>query len=516
MIPTWLAYLRKHPDHRFAEYIYQGISNGFRIGFNYASPLHPARGNMSSTRDNATVVDEYIEEELQIGRLVSVTPSSIPGIQLSPFGVIPKRGQPNKWRLIIDLSSPKGYSVNDGIDPALTSVQYSSIDDAVSYINQLGTGTLMAKLDIKSAYRNIPVHPHDRPLLGTRWRDVIYLNTRLPFGLRSLFTAIANTVLWIIWLNGVPWIIDDFLLFAPPTSSDCHHFLQVACSTCTELGFIAHKIVGPTHCVTFLGIEIDSIAAQLRLPADKLSQLTTDINCWRNRRSCTKRQLLSLIGSLSHASVLVGLSSDNLSSTVSELHHHIRLNHAARADIAWWITFIEHWNGCSLFTTPAPSILFSTDASGYWGFGAINWFKAQWPANWLPINIATKVLAGIIWGQVWSTKHVRCSSDNLAVVHAINVRSVRDHNLMRLLRCLFFIEAHFNFRITAAHISGSANTAADMLSRNNITDFLSVFPQVSPFPTPIPLPALELLLDLSADWPSRHWSSRLRDIMLNL
>ena len=178
---------------------------------------------MSSTRDNATVVDEYIEEELQIGRLVSVTPSSIPGIQLSPFGVIPKRGQPNKWRLIIDLSSPKGYSVNDGIDPALTSVQYTSIDDAVSYNNQLGTGTLMAKLDIKSAYRNIPVHPHDRPLLGTRWRDVIYLDTRLPFGLRSapkLFTAIANTVLWIIWLNGVPWIInylDDFLLFAPAT-----------------------------------------------------------------------------------------------------------------------------------------------------------------------------------------------------------------------------------------------------------------------------------------------------------
>ena len=115
--------------------------------------------------------------------------------------------------------------------------------------------------------------------------------------------------------------------------------------------------MGPTHCITFLGIEIDSIAAQLRLPADKLSQLTTDINCWRNRRSCTKRQLLSLIGSLSHASKVVHPGRTflrrliDLSSTVSELHHHIRLNHAARADIAWWITFIEHWNGCSVYHT---------------------------------------------------------------------------------------------------------------------------------------------------------------------
>ena len=216
--------------------------------------------------------------------------------------------QPNKWRLIIDLSSPKGNSVNDGIDPALTSIQYSSIDDAILHINQLGTGTLMAKLDIKSAYRN---HPHDRPLLCTQWKDTIYLDTRLPFGLRSapkLFTAIADTVLWIIWLNGVPWSIhylDDFLIFAPPTSSDCYQFLQIACSICADLGFTAHKIEGPTSCITFLGIEIDSVTAQLRLPAEKLAQLIADLYFWRNRRSCTKRQLLSLIGSLSHASRVI-------------------------------------------------------------------------------------------------------------------------------------------------------------------------------------------------------------------
>ena len=93
------------------------------------------------------------------------------------------------------------------------------------------------------------------------------------------------------------------------------------------------------------------------------------------------------------------------------------------------------------------------------------------------------VLASIVWRRAWSSKHVRCHSDNSAVVQAINIRTVKDHNLMRLLRCLFFVEAQFNFRITAAHINGSINTAADMLSRNNIANFISSFPQVSPIPT---------------------------------
>ena len=126
------------------------------------------------------------------------------------------------------------------------------------------------------------------------------------------------------------------------------------------------------------------------------------------------------------------------------------------------------------------------------------------------------MLAGIIWGKLWSGNHVRCYSDNLAVVHATNVRSVRDHNLMRLLCCLFLVEVQFSFRLTSAHIKGSTNTAADLLSRNDITNFLSLFPQVSPLPTPIPLPVLEMLLDLKADWPSHHWSSRLRDTLRTL
>ncbi len=62
--------------------------------------------------------------------------------------VIPKTGQPGKWRLILDLSSPHGLSVNDGIDPDQFSLQYIKFDDVVTMVTKLGRGALMSKFDV--------------------------------------------------------------------------------------------------------------------------------------------------------------------------------------------------------------------------------------------------------------------------------------------------------------------------------------------------------------------------------
>ena len=88
--------------------------------------------------------------------------SEMPEVHLSRFGVIPKSNQPGKWRLIVDLSHPEGRSVNDGISGELYSLQYMSIEEVVRRLLKLGPGAQMAKMDIKSAYRMVPVHPQDR------------------------------------------------------------------------------------------------------------------------------------------------------------------------------------------------------------------------------------------------------------------------------------------------------------------------------------------------------------------
>ena len=101
------------------------------------------------------------------------------------FGVIPNGHTPGKWHLITDLSSLKGQSVNDGIAPPLCSLRYVTVDDIAAAAAALGHGALITKLDVESAYRIMPVHPDDHPLLGIKWRDVVYIDAMLPFGLRS-------------------------------------------------------------------------------------------------------------------------------------------------------------------------------------------------------------------------------------------------------------------------------------------------------------------------------------------
>ena len=78
--------------------------------------------------------------------------ASAENIQCSPFGVIPKRNKPNKWRLILDLSSPEGHSVNDGIDKDMASLSYVSVDDIVAVIKRVGKGALLGKMDVQQAY----------------------------------------------------------------------------------------------------------------------------------------------------------------------------------------------------------------------------------------------------------------------------------------------------------------------------------------------------------------------------
>jgi len=157
--------------------------------------LKSARNNLVGAQQHPDVVSDYLCTEVAMGRVVGpFSPLAIPHVHISRFGVIPK-GRTGKWRLIVDLSHPKGHSVNDGISKPLCSLKYVTIDEAIKAIVQLGQGALLAKIDIKSAFRLLPVHPTDRHMLGMQWSDGIYIDTCLPFGLRSapkLFNILAD------------------------------------------------------------------------------------------------------------------------------------------------------------------------------------------------------------------------------------------------------------------------------------------------------------------------------------
>ena len=81
---------------------------------------------------------------------------------------------------------------------------------------------LCLDLDIESAYRLIPVHPQDRVLQAVRWKNQIYMDSMLPFGLRSapkVFNAVADALNWHLKQLGIVDVLhylDDFIIVAPP------------------------------------------------------------------------------------------------------------------------------------------------------------------------------------------------------------------------------------------------------------------------------------------------------------
>ena len=75
----------------------------------------------------------------------------------------------------------------------------------------------MAKLDIKSAFRNIPVHYDDQPLLGCKFLNGHYMDKCLPFGLSKLCeifqlvsTAVEAIVRALLQNPAIMHYLDDF------------------------------------------------------------------------------------------------------------------------------------------------------------------------------------------------------------------------------------------------------------------------------------------------------------------
>lgn len=164
--------------------LYSGFKFGFSLHFKGARVSFFAN-NLVSAQENPQIVSAKLFKECQADRLAG--PFDHPPFvqfRVSPLGVVPKKA-PGEYRLIHHLSFPNGDSVNDGIPPEHTSVPYVRVDDAVAMIKRLGRGSFLAKTDIKSAFRIIPIRPSDYDLLGIFWQGKYYYDRAMSMGCAS-------------------------------------------------------------------------------------------------------------------------------------------------------------------------------------------------------------------------------------------------------------------------------------------------------------------------------------------
>ena len=532
-LEDWSLELADHPDREFSKFILNGITNGFRIGFNRTQPLRPAMANLHCA--NPEIVTEYLGRETALCRMWKCPTGYIPrGVHISPLGLIPKKNKPGKWRMIMDLSTPQGMSINDGIDSELSSLSYSSVDQLAALVVSEGKGSWLVKADIKEAYRMVPVHPEDQHLLGMQWDQIVYIDQMLPFGLRSapkLFSAVADALQWILHKKGIAkslHYLDDYVIVAGNRRrAEQQKATMLATFSKLKVPIEQSKLEGPATCLSFLGIEIDTELLQLRLPNSKLSTLKDTLAECTQLKSITKRNLQRITGLLQFATKVVRPGRPflrrlyALQEVGSHPDHFVRLSQPARADIMWWYIFTERWNGISLLWDLGLSkahLQVLSDASGSWGCGAFQdplWLQLQWTPRLQLLSIAVKelipvVLAAATFGHQWSGKVVEFVVDNAAVVEVIKATYSKELHLMHLIRLLVFFAAKHNFWFTASHIPGKENIVADSLSRNNMQMFRSQVPQAAPQGCHLS-PSLVELLAQNITWTSTTWIKQFRD-----
>ena len=524
VLSKFRAELVNHPDRSAVAYVLSGVQFGFQVGF--AAPsgsLKSASSNMRSSLEHPSIIDEYLKTEVSLGRVAGPFSSPpFPNLHISRFGVIPKSNQPGKWRLILDLSAPAGHSVNDGIPKPPFSIQYVTVDAFIDGIMARGRGTLMAKFDVASAYRIIAVHPQDRYLLGMKWRDSFFVDLALPFGLRSapfIFSAVADMVEWMLVNNhGVDFLrhyLDNFLTLGPPASSVCADNLRSCIKLCAELGLPLNpdKLEGPSTCLTILGIELDSVRLQARLPDNKRVRIISLLEAWSTKQFCKRKELESLIGHLHHACKIAPQGRTFLRRMIDLLcafrrdDHPLRLNQEFRQDLTWWQELFHSWEGLSFFLTPnwtpLPDFLVASDAAGALGYGAIfngHWFFGSWTESQRPLSIAYKelfpiVVAAHLWGTQWVARRIEFLSDNESVVAILKSGTSKDRNLMVLLRYLTRLAIHHSFSFTASSVRGKDNPVADAISRFQFQRFRQLAPLADAEPTAVP-PALVAALQV--------------------
>ena len=203
------------------------LTFGFPLVYNRNYTLHSDKGNHSSTVQYPEHVDAYLEEETDHGAILGpFAKNSIKKCHYSPFLTREKSGS-DKRRVIIDLSWPRGFSVNAGIDKnsylgtdfALT---FPSVDHITTELTRLGTAAHLYKIDVSRAFRHVKLDPSDYDLLGLSWNDVTCMDTCLPFGGRhgtQIFQRISDAIRFGMRQKGYTVInyVDDFVRVGTPS-----------------------------------------------------------------------------------------------------------------------------------------------------------------------------------------------------------------------------------------------------------------------------------------------------------
>ena len=492
-------------DHYWREKYWEllwSITDGFPIVDEDFEGYECGNYDSITTGENKIRMDKIIKNELSEG-MISVSDTKPKCIHA--LGAVPKSN--GGIRPITDCSRPVGVSVNSHCSSLLVDFCFKSVDDVVGMLEE---GYYMSVVDIKAAYRAVPIIASHRMVQGFKWildgKEMWFVDNRLCFGLRlgpSYFNLISNFVHEILSkmynLNVVNYL-DDFIVVCP-TLEECMEGQRIMVSTLRYLGFHVafDELFHPSRCVTYLGIEIDSNRMELRLPEGKISKLKALLDFYYSKRRISKKNLESLSGYLSHCSHIVKGGKmfcrnvyDLYKKLVRRNLQYIDISNLVKEDLLWWKNLCSYFNGSSKIVKELYYLPLVSDSSKK-GFGAYlgsDWVAGTWrDSDSIPLvsgcqHVAFRPIADVFdianinelelwpivvglkrWAHVLRDKNVLLFTDNTQVMHMLLNSSSSNILCRSWLREVFWLCAIFNIELSPRYINTKCNLVADTLSR---------------------------------------------------
>jgi hypothetical protein len=289
-------------------------------------------------------------------------------------------------------------------------------------IKQLGRRSFLAKTDIKSTFRIIPIRPSDYDLLGIFWQGKFYYDRAMPMGCASFcrtFEMFSTALEWVakkhFMIPHLIHILDDYLM-AASTYHQCriNLFVSYLYVNIWAYRWLRKKLWGPQNILSFAGIELDTLRMEACVPVDKTEKCR----------------------------LLISLFLHYLTKGITAAHYYICLTKSVKADLSLWQTFMLGFNGQSFFLNDvwqdSLTLNLYTDVAARLGYGMVIGNECcfgAWPENWKQFNITILefyqiVLSVLLWGDRMSNQRITFFTDNAALVDIINKATSRDSTVM--------------------------------------------------------------------------------------
>ena len=488
-IEQWRKALQGYSDYKLVEF----LEFGWTIGIDWSAYLQSYNSNHKTALEHPDDIEHYIATELRHRALLGPfagPPTAV--CHFSPLMTRPKRDSIFR-RVIIDLSWPKGWSVNDGIsrtdyiDGPMT-ISLPTPDD-MERVVRAGRGSYLYKTDLSRGNRQLRVDPLDWPLLSFRHESLCFMDICPPFGLRPSAMAMQRVSQAMVHLHGRRGFlsrayIDDFggVEGNKPRATEALGALQ---GIMDSLGVVqaAAKICPPSQVMVWLGIFFDTKEMYMAIPHDKLREIMSCIEYWRGRVRATRKEMQSLLGLLNFVAsvapptrlftnrMLEDLRATNPTGTVEVTEQFQR-------DVQFFLDLLPIFNGRRMMgkqLLPYQHQVELDDClSGCGAVAGDHFYAARFPESVTGaghtiahLELLNVVVALKMWSDRWAGWTVQIYCDNLNSVYVLQSGRSRDSFMQACAREVFLVTAAGDKDIQVCHRPGLSMIWADALSREH-------------------------------------------------